>query len=168
MLRSRALAVTCGVLGLWGCGGAAAPAPAQAPAPESTQATPARLTELDALERDFDVSAQQLAVQLQRREIESKPASEDADKPLEKKKDERAAAATPAPAPAANAGAPGADYAAIGGPCDLMCRALSSMRRSAGGICSLAGNEHERCRKAQLRLSLSEQQVQEAGCACSG
>lgn len=166
MLRSRALALTCFTLGIGGCGGAAAPAP------ESTQAGPTRLTELDALERDFDVSAEQLAVQLRRREVEAKPAPGDADKTLEKKKEEGAGSATPTPAPppapAQNASPAGADYAAIGGPCDLMCRALSSMRRSAGGICSLAGDQHERCRKAQLRLTLSERQVQDAGCACSG
>jgi hypothetical protein len=164
--RSRALALTGACLGLVACGGAAAPAP------QSTQAPAARLTELDALERDFDVSAEQLQVQLRRRES-PKDAADDADEAVEKKQEEAASSATPAPAPppapSANASATAdAEYATIGGPCDLMCRALSSMRRSAGGICSLAGDQHERCLKARSRWELSERQVQQSGCACSG
>lgn len=165
-------------LGLWllACGAAAAPEP------PSTAAPAPRLTELDALERDFEVSSSQLIAQLRRRELEGRrqqspvpgqatvpaaPRREPKDSDDERKKNQESAGAPPPAEPrASEPSTPGPDYAAVGSPCDLMCRALSSMQRSAGGICSLAGEEHDRCRRARSRLRLAEEQVSQAGCAC--
>ncbi|HYJ07681.1 MAG TPA: hypothetical protein VEX18_01695 [Polyangiaceae bacterium] len=176
---SRSLKLWPSCLGLWllACGAAAAPEP------QSTAAPPPRLTELDALERDFEVSSSQLIAQLRRRELERSPQTsspvpgqapapaaprrEPKDSDDERKKNQESAGAPPPAEPrAAEPSTPAPDYAAVGSPCDLMCRALSSMQRSAGGICSLAGEEHERCRKARSRLRLAEEQVSNAGCAC--
>lgn len=173
---SHKLGLFCSGLLLLACGAAAAPEP-----PSTSSPTP-RLTELDALERDFEVSATQLTAQLRRRELERHPQesglpgqapgrAEPPQKPKDQddapnKKRESAGAAPPAEEPASDASAPASDYAAIGSACDLMCRALSSMQRSAAGICSLAGEEHERCLKARSRLKRAEQQVGQAGCAC--
>jgi hypothetical protein len=180
--ESRSLKLWPSCLGLWllACGAAAAPEPQSTAAP----APAPRLTELDALERDFEVSSSQLMAQLRRRELEASPQSspvpgqaavpvpaaprrepKDADDGR-KKNQESAGAPLPAEQRAAEGSTPAPDYAAIGSPCDLMCRALSSMQRSAGGICSLAGEEHERCRRARSRLKLAEEQVGRAGCAC--
>lgn len=174
--RSRKLGLSFLSLLLLACGAAAAPEP------QSTSAPAPRLTELDALERDFEVSSTQLAAQLRRRELEGSPQASPApgqapapaaprreakDQDDERKKNQESAGAPPpAERRAAESSAPGPDYAAVGSPCDLMCRALSSMRRSAAGICSLAGEEHDRCRRARSRLRLAEEQVSHAGCAC--
>jgi hypothetical protein len=172
--RSSKLWLCC--LGFWvlGCGAAVAPEP------QSTVAPAPRLTELDALERDFEVSAGQLTAQLRRRELERLPQGSPGQTPVRgesqrepkdpdderKKKQENAGAPPPAEPKVADASTPVPDYAAVGSPCDLMCRALSSMQRSASGICSLAGEEHERCRTALSRLKLAQEQVSQAGCAC--
>jgi hypothetical protein len=175
---SRSLKLWPSCLGLWllACGAAAAPEPQSTAAP--------RLTELDALERDFEVSSSQLIAQLRRRELEGRPQDspvpgqapapvpaaprrEPKDLDDERKKNQESAGAPPpAELRAAEPSTPAPDYAAVGSACDLMCRALSSMQRSAGGICSLAGDEHERCRRARSRLKLAEEQVTQAGCAC--
>lgn len=174
--RCRKLGLSCLGLLVIACG--AAPAPE----PQSPRTPAPRLTELDALERDFEVSSMQLVAQLRRRELERRPQesglpgqaparAEPPPKPkgqddAPKKKEENAGAAPTAEQRASDASTPGPDYAAVGSPCDLMCRALSSMQRSAAGICSLAGEANERCRKARSRLELAGQQVSEAGCAC--
>jgi hypothetical protein len=179
---SRSLKRWPSCLGLWllACGAATAPEPPSIPAPAAAP----RLTELDALERDFEVSSSQLMAQLRRRELDiaarpqgspvpgrapvtAAPRREPKDMADERKKNQGSAGAPPpAEQGAGESSAPGPDYAAIGSPCDLMCRALSSMQRSAAGICSLAGEEDERCRRARSRLKLAEEQVSRAGCAC--
>jgi hypothetical protein len=52
-------------------------------------------------------------------------------------------------------------------PCDVACRALDSMRRSATRICELTGDADERCNGARTRVTRAAQQVERAGCACS-
>lgn len=59
-------------------------------------------------------------------------------------------------------GTPGADA------CAPVCSALASLRRSAEGICRLAGSSDARCERAQATLSRNEQRVADSGCACSG
>lgn len=144
------------------CGGAAV----SGSGAETTAAPAERapLTELDALQRDFDVSEARLVAQLERREGEPPPV-------LQQKKAEEAA---PADAPVApKAAAPSRDKddeaappAKVGSVCDLVCRALGSMRRSADGICSLTHEQHERCTAARQRTELSAQRVAAAGCLC--
>ena len=51
-------------------------------------------------------------------------------------------------------------------PCGKACRALASMRRSAQGICRLAGQEHDRCHRANERVVSAEALVNDAGCSC--
>jgi hypothetical protein len=54
-----------------------------------------------------------------------------------------------------------------GTPCDLACRALASMRRSADGICRLAGAGSERCDGARGRVARASERVAAAGCVCT-
>jgi hypothetical protein len=169
-------------LGLWlqACGAAVPPPAATSPEPAAKQRP---LTELDALQHDFDVSEQQLTAQLERRqsEVASGPALGEAggEKKAQEGADKDRAAASnasrpaPPPPPAAEqkpttTRAPEADYSPIGAPCDLMCRALSSMMRSADGICGIAGESDSRCVSARLRVKLATEKVSQAGCACSG
>jgi hypothetical protein len=66
-----------------------------------------------------------------------------------------------APARAAPRPAPGAST-----PCADACRAFGSMQRSAGGICELTGNDHERCTRARERVRTAETRLTQAGCVC--
>lgn len=146
---------------------------------EATDGSEQRSTELDALQRDFDLSEARLTEQLQRRRSERSSSTAPAP-PAPKSspradEDERAPAegdsapSTPdlvesreteaAPAEPATTGS-------IGSACDLMCRALASMRRSANSICSIIGEQHERCSNARTRLEEASNRVKEAGCAC--
>ncbi|MCB9605566.1 MAG: hypothetical protein H6716_03190 [Polyangiaceae bacterium] len=54
-----------------------------------------------------------------------------------------------------------------GSPCDLACRALHSMERSAERICALAGESSERCQKAKRMVQQAAQRVRDAGCGCT-
>ncbi|MCA9646699.1 MAG: hypothetical protein KC492_38695, partial [Myxococcales bacterium] len=54
-----------------------------------------------------------------------------------------------------------------GSPCDLACRALHSMERSAERICALAGESSERCQKAKRMVQQATQRVRDAGCGCT-
>lgn len=161
------LAVACTAAALSACGGAAGGSGAETTA---VPAAPAPLADLDALQRDFDVSEARLSAQLVRRQAES-PVSQG-------KREEGAARADAAPFPKAatesrdndapaeeaadDARAPGNDSSA----CDLACRALASMRRSADGICSLTSEQHARCTGARGRVELAARQVAAAGCLC--
>jgi hypothetical protein len=51
--------------------------------------------------------------------------------------------------------------------CGRVCDALGSMRRSADAICELAGEDDERCGRAQGKVEDNSRRVAEAGCACS-
>jgi hypothetical protein len=131
---------------LSGCGGAALESGV-----ETTAAPAARepLTELDALQRAFDVSEAQVGAQLEQRQAEP---------PLAPPK--KAEGASPRDEPAAT------DDAPVGSACDSVCRALGSMRRSADGICSLTSEPHERCTGARARVEAAAQKVAAAGCLC--
>jgi hypothetical protein len=145
---------------LSGCGGAALGSGAAAPG------TPEPLTELDVLQRDFDESEARLAVQLEGGQGDSTA--------LQPREAEGAAPSAAAPLPKAEAqprddgpasnGAPPQDAPAPA--CDLLCRALSSMRRSADGLCSLTSEQHDRCTGARERLAVAVRRVTAAGCSC--
>lgn len=148
-----------------GAGAGAGAEPKSAPAHEP-------LTELSALQRDFDISEARLSAQLERQLAEPRTAQE--------KKAEVPPPAEAAPAPKAATTAPrdkdraGDEASAgeaqaegtVGSACDLVCRALGSMRRSADGICSLTGEPHQRCSSARGRVERAARQVAGAGCQC--
>jgi len=147
--------------------GAAGPEPSSAPAREP-------LTELDALQRDFDTSEARLTAQLERQLAAPGAAQE--------KKVDAGLLAEVAPAPAPKVATVGPSdkdrtgdettaseaqaEGTVGSACDLVCRALGSMRRSADGICSLTGEQHQRCSSARGRVERAARQVAGAGCQC--
>jgi len=152
------------------CGGAATPA--QAPVQGLPAIMHEPMTELEAQQHDFDVSVAQFDEQLARRRSELAPA--------QLKKEQApvdGAAGVPAPvttaSPKAAEKAPDAPAPAeassggVGSSCDLLCRALSSMKRSADGICGLTSEQHERCVSARQRVAVSARQLSDMGCACS-
>ena len=165
------------------CAQRAAPPPAGAPEvsppPPPAASEPAEkletrgLTELDALEHDLDQSERFLFAQLERArteaEIASAPAADEQWREVPPRPPAPAAGARrkPATAPAEKA-APKAkeELGERGSACDLTCRALLSMRRSAGGICELVGQTDTRCQRARERVRAGEERVREAGCAC--
>jgi hypothetical protein len=164
-----------------GCGGGAQVREAAPPAGAEGRKP---LTELDALEHDLSISEQRLEAQLVRRE-QALADSRGRDRELEssKKKAESSAEApeeesdeAPAAEEEPRAGAPAprapeldeapAKTAKVGSPCDMACRALSSMRRSAERICALAGAADERCTRARGRVSAAEERIRRAQCEC--
>lgn len=154
MSGARGLLFSVSIAGALGaCGGAALESGA-----ETTAAPAARepLTELTALQRDFDVSEARLSAQLERRRAEPPVAlpKEGAPKTPAAPRDVEAAATDDAPKDTG------------GSACDLVCRALGSMRRSADGICSLTAPQHERCVGARVRVEAAAQKVAAAGCLC--
>jgi hypothetical protein len=172
----------------------AAPEPApeaaatdEAAAPYASSPGTGSLTEMDALEHDLLVSEQNLDAQLARKQkialaersdqesaggrfatpppaAPSKGAhaarSERSERPAS-----RSPASSPAPAAKPEAGPEGHGYL-VGSPCDIACRALASMRRSAERLCVLAGAEHPRCQQANSRVSAAADRVRQAGCLC--
>jgi hypothetical protein len=192
---TRALALGSFVLGLTLlAGGCAAQTKMQeaAPSPKAPEGVESRrpLTELDALEHDLAVSEQRLEAQLVRRtQALADPSSGDRDRDADSSKKTQSAE-PPAPRePAETAGQeekprprdeaaepsspPGRAQAPVrtgkvGSPCDMACRALSSMRRSAERICELAGASDERCTRARGRVSAAEERIRHAQCECVG
>jgi hypothetical protein len=82
-----------------------------------------------------------------------------------------AGAPAPARAPAAPASPPapaeeGAVQPDAGSSCELACRALSSMRRAADRICSIAGESAPRCSRARVRVETASGRVNGASCVC--
>jgi hypothetical protein len=169
-LESVALASALAIIA--GCA-ARAPEPAQ----PSTEAEPSRqpMSELDALEHDLDVAARRLAEQLDKKQRE--PVTS------ERRDAEKAPPPPPPPAPPPGskprpeppADAPGAGEATgsdteasarVGSACDVACRALASMKRSAARICALAGDSHERCVRARAKVAEAERRVSGAACEC--
>jgi hypothetical protein len=156
--------------------------PAKAPGGAGEERKP--LTELDALEHDLAVSEQRLEAQLVRRQraladsragetgAESKktepaeppaaeePAEVDGDEEKPRPRDEAPRQSSPQ-AEAARTGK-------AGSPCDMACRALSSMRRSAERICAIAGADDERCTRARGRVAGAEERIRHAQCECVG
>ena len=53
-------------------------------------------------------------------------------------------------------------------PCETACRALASMDRAATHICSLAGDENERCTNARERVRSATERVRQSCSDCSG
>ncbi len=49
--------------------------------------------------------------------------------------------------------------------CDKACKAFSSLRRAANGVCRLAGDDTPRCDKARGTVSDNEKRVATCGCA---
>ncbi|HEY3500198.1 MAG TPA: hypothetical protein VGK73_36155, partial [Polyangiaceae bacterium] len=144
---------------------ATAEPPPAAPPPSGEPAAPAG--ELDALVHDLEVSAQRIDAELVRKREEALAAADDRSAPTSEGSAERGGAAAPskprvskAPAPAAAPSGPGnaappapapapEPQATVGGPCDIMCRALASMERSATRICELTSESDERCVSAR-------------------
>lgn len=180
-----------------GCGGAARPAeqspqspppaqaPAEQPATEPTGPAPsAAASELQALEHELAVSAQQLEQALALRKRAARVESESADEggpPAERADDDAApsppssagAPARPRRQPAPKGGAPAprdaeARAAGVSAGCELACRALASMRSAAQGICRLTGDAAPECTRARERVHSAEQRVRSARCACEG
>jgi hypothetical protein len=179
MHRSACLWLVWLPLGLAACGGAVPKAidtPTAEPPPPATPAMGPHVpvTELDALQRDLDVSAEQLDRQLAlaRRE----PAEETSEREAEPAPKRDASKKEKAPKGATRGGSAesGADEAVAsagtpappGSQCDLLCRALGSMRRAADGICNLTAEQDARCSGARNRVKLATEQVASVGCAC--
>lgn len=137
---------------------------------------------MDALEHDLRVSEQNLDSQLARKEKIALAEQQDADRrfatppPSEPKK--TAPGTRPSPAPRAahpasptppaegEAASEGSGPYLVGSPCDMACRALGSMRRSAERLCVLAGTDHPRCQQASTRVATAQERVKQAGCLC--
>lgn len=154
------------------CGGEAAPAKAPVQGLPGSLHEP--MTELEAQQHDFDVSVAQFDEQMSRRrsELGSLSKKERAQAPAD------ATGALPPPvtttspkaaekAPEAPAEGEAAASGGVGSSCDLLCRALSSMKRSADGICGLTSEQNERCVSARQRVAVSARQLSDMGCACS-
>ena len=172
-------------------GGCGAQIKEAAPPPKGGEGAPGRkpLTELDALEHDLSVSEQRLEAQLVRREqaladsrsgeadpdaskkTESPDQSaqepaEEADKAADEEEKPRPRGEAPQPSAPAPPGDAPVRTGKAGTPCDMACRALSSMRRSADRICELAGSADERCTRARGRVSAAEDRIRRAQCEC--
>lgn len=86
-----------------------------------------------------------------------------------------ASAPAPAPAPAASPldaedDAPAEERStqyAKPPPCERICQAVASIRRSADGICRIDGAMGERCGKAKERVQQALDRSSAAGCACA-
>lgn len=81
---------------------------------------------------------------------------------VEKREEDTGSAGSPA------AGSSAAEGASAGSTCDLVCRALASMRRSADRICEIVGDEDPRCTQARGRVSDAAHRVESASCTCTG
>ena len=153
------LAVSCGPSG--GLPGAAGGAGATA-------------RELDALERDLTTSEEELGDQITQKlgSLESSRSKTEAADDSKEDTDEAGGSAKPkkaAPAeePAAEA-APLREEAPVSeSPCERVCRALGSMRRSSERICLITGADDARCTRARERVKAAKDRVSKAGCSCS-
>jgi hypothetical protein len=168
----------------------AAAAPDEAALPYASSPGAGSWTEMDALEHDLRVSEQNLDAQLARKQQialaersepestsgrfatppPSAPGKAPAGQPARPRGDHNAgkpAAAAPAPESEPAAAPEGHGYL-VGSPCDIACRALGSMRRSAERLCALAGGDHPRCQQANIRVSAATDRVRQAGCLCVG
>ena len=148
---------------------------AEAPAPPATEVKAGQghtsLGDIDALEHDLELAERRLVDQLARQRVastgpraakvldEGPPASGTA-------APAKPEAAPVSPAPSETPQADASELAEPGVPCDLACRALGSMRRSAARICEVAGSGDGRCKGALERVGAAETAVHRAGCAC--
>ena len=175
------------VLGTTGCARHYAdpvepPAPGQAPSGTSL-GSPAR-NELDSLEHELAIQEQRVADYLAAgraefdrrsqgelaRDLRKSEASEEPTtlapqraRPAAPKRERGAGPADPEDTASAETASPEGS----GDACDLACRALSSMRRSADRICAIAGDDDPRCTHARARVEDASSRVARASCACS-
>jgi hypothetical protein len=139
-----------------GCASAPGASPA---APEEPQAGAddgdgAAIGSATEVERELDRAEQQLLAALDG-PAQHQLAGDDAE----------SAPAEPAAGQAAPLSAPQGERRA-GGRCAVACRALSSMRRSAVRLCSITGDDDERCAHAERRLSRAADLVRRSCSAC--
>lgn len=165
---------------------AAAPrseAPATAPAPAPAQAAPSApdTSEVDALERDLSAAENELLDRLASGERVAIASHED-DGPGQgagPPAPPAAEAAPPAPAKPATASGKDRDETRPApverkkkaedtqNDCQLACRAMASMRRSAARICEIVSEANERCSGAHRRVDDAQRRIEQARCACS-
>jgi len=65
-------------------------------------------------------------------------------------------------------GADGAEELSSGDRCAIACRALGSMQRSADRLCSLTGEEDDRCESVRQRVERARELVYRVCSSCSG
>lgn len=167
------------------------PSPAAPVLPATEEAE--SLSELDALIHDLEVSAHRIDAELVRKREEALAVSDDRSAPKAEAPEEgsgagapsksRAAASKPPARAAAPSGPAAADptaaptaaptpttpaepQATVGSPCDLMCRALASMERSAARICELTSDSDQRCLDARAMVQKSRARVASGNCWC--
>lgn len=135
--------------------------------------TPGVLTEIDALEHDLAVGEEKLRAALAKRQEDHPPPPQQRGRrppqisaPQPAAKPEKKTPSGDAPSPAPEEGTSQEWLGAVGGPCDLACRALGSMRRSGERICALTAPADTRCRRARSRIEDATRRVQEGRCAC--
>jgi hypothetical protein len=130
-----------------------------------------RLTDLDALEHDLAAAEQRLNAQLDKKLalLEDEGGGGADDKAASKKKEPPSQGAEAEPEKdevrAAEQQQSWRD-AELASPCDLACRSLASMKRSATSICAISGEDDPRCERARARVTSAEERVRRAGCAC--
>ena len=187
----RDVIVLAAMLTLVHCGGQAARRAPEAPAPAQRQSASPESeldasSELAALEDDLAASERKLLSQLDRRRHEPKQTRQDYPGARSKAPESGGAGAgtaDEAPAPASQPAQPEpsigaaegrpladgepAEREARGSPCEVACRALSSMQRIAERICALTSETHPRCESARGRVQEAEQRMALGGCACA-
>ncbi len=161
-------------------------APTEAPPPPPEQPR-SQVSELEALDLDLQQANKHLEEQLRRKQSEHYRAATEGrsegeqktpNKPVAppKKKPNIAQGGATEKPPSADPAVPERDKDAEatdrpvgvrGSPCDLACRALKSMERSAQRICAIAGDSSERCQKARRTVARANERVREAGCQCT-
>ncbi len=156
---------------LVGCAGkarlASKPEPPPPPSPTEPASSDAHvpLTDLDALVHDFELSSRRLDEQLTlRASYRDRPPPPGIPPIRPVGPDPKTPPGPDRPPDAIPLGK--RQVAPRGSPCDLACRALASMRRSAAGICRLTSDHDERCTSARRRVRQAAQRVQRAGCEC--
>jgi hypothetical protein len=142
-----------------GCGGShvASPAPAAPEEPASYAEPPADDTDVSSLEASLDREESEL-----RSVLGAQAKSVGITQPAEAPPPE----APPEPVTPPTQESSGVALSA-GSRCDRACRALSSMQRSADGICRMSADDDDRCVRAKGRVQQATELVQSAGCACS-
>jgi hypothetical protein len=140
---------------LAGCGAAAPPAAPTSPGGAGEEAEIERIGDVDELERRLAATERQLEAELGDVPIaaEEEPASPQSEP------EPPGAAPEPSGSPRADRQRPSA--------CEVACRALGSMRRSADRICQLTSADGPRCSSGRARVARAEHRVARAGCECS-
>ena len=136
-----------------GCGGAAGRGPADADT-----------TDIDSLLRQLEQSEQEIEAQLGPTATASPEPPRVALGGGADALDEEAEA-TEDEAPVVTSGESAARVSTAP-PCEIACKALASMRRSADRICELAGSADARCVNARRRVDEATARVARASCSC--